>query len=115
MIATAKMFLATAIPGRPHPPGERRPMPALPRQVVSAAGLVAAVNQQLAARGDCEGLVVEAAATLHAGIPDADGCNWNASALRVRVAHGPSTRALGCVRQVVDWARLNLELAEPGG
>lgn len=114
MIATAKMFLATAIPGRPHPPGERRPMPAAPRQVVSPAQLLAAVNAQLAAREDCEGLEVDAAATLRCRFPDADGCNWTVAGLRVRVAHGPSTRALAGVRQVLEWARLHLELAEPG-
>lgn len=113
MIATSKMFLATAIPGRPHLPEERRPAPVLPRQVVTPAGLVAALNEQIAARGDCEGLEVAAGAPLAAPYPDADGCNWTPSALRVRIAHGPSTRALGCVRQVVEWARLNLELAEP--
>lgn len=113
MIATAKMFLATAIPGRPNPPGERRPAPVQPRQVVSAAELVDAVNARLAARADCEGLEVEAAGTLRARFADADGCNWSPAALRVRVAHGPSTRALAGVRQVVEWARLNLELADP--
>jgi hypothetical protein len=114
MIATAKMFLASAIPGRPHPPGERRPMPASPRRVVTPVQLLAAVNAELAAREDCEGLEVDSGDALRARFPDADGCNWNAAALRVRVAHGPSTRALAGVRQVVDWARLHLELAEPG-
>jgi hypothetical protein len=114
MIATAKMFLTTAIPGRAYLPGERRPTPALRREVVSAAGLVDAVNRHLAARSDCEGLEVAAAAELAAPYPDLDGCNWNPAALRVRVAHGPSTRALAGVRQVVEWARLNLELADAG-
>ncbi|HYW11762.1 MAG TPA: hypothetical protein VE871_07380 [Longimicrobium sp.] len=114
MIATAKMFLATAIPGRPNPPGERSAMPGVPRQVVSPAQLLATVNAELGAREDCEGLEMGAAASLHARFPDADGCNWNAAGLQVRVAHGPSTRALAGVRQVVDWARLHLELAEPG-
>jgi hypothetical protein len=113
MIATAQMFIATAIPGRPTPPGERRPTPLLPRQCVDPAGLVAVVNAELAVRPDCEGLRVEADATLRARFADADGCNWSPSALRVRVAHGPSTRALAGVRQVVDWARLHLELADP--
>jgi hypothetical protein len=112
MIATAKMFLNTAIPGRAYLPGERRPTPVLPREVVSAAELVKAVNRHLAARPDCEGLEVAAAAELAAPHPDIDGCNWNPTALRVRVAHGPSTRALAGVRQVVEWARLNLELAD---
>jgi hypothetical protein len=112
MIATAKMFPASAIPGRPYLPGERRaqPAPDFRRQVVTPAELLASVNRQLAARAECEGLIVEADA-IHAELPDPDGCNWNASALRVRVAHGSSTRALGCVRQVVEWARQNLELA----
>lgn len=114
MIATAKMFLTTAVPGRPSPPGERRPMPALPRQAVNAAELVAAVNRQLSSRGDCAGLEVEASAALGVRLPDVDGCNWNPACLRVRVAHGPSTRDLAGVRQVVEWARLNLELWEPG-
>lgn len=112
MIATAKMFLATAIPGRPYLPGERRPTPALPRQVVSVPELLSAINGQLAARGDCDGLEVSAGSRLRPGIVDADGCNWDPTALQVRVAHGPSTRALVCVRQVVEWARLNLELAD---
>jgi hypothetical protein len=114
MIATATMFPTSAIPGRPYLPGERRPQPAAARRVVTAAELLESVNHQLATRGDCEGLVLEADA-LRVGLPDPDGCNWNSSALRVRVAHGSSTRALGCVRQVVEWARLNLELAEPFG
>ena len=113
MIATAKMFLATAIPGRPKPPGERRPTPVLPRRCVNSAGLVAAVNAELAARPDCERLEVVADGTLRARFADADGCNWSPSALRVRVAHGPSTRALAGVRQVVEWARLHLELEDP--
>lgn len=114
MIATAKMFLTSAIPGRPHPPGERRPLPPMARQVVTPAQLLAAVNAQLQARKDCEGLEVAAAGRLRARFPDGDGCNWNTAGLAVRVAHGPSTRALAGVRQVVEWARLNLELAEPG-
>lgn len=114
MIATATMFLATAIPGRPHPPGERRPLLVVQRQVVSPAQLLAAVNAQLAARPDCEGLEVDAASSLRTRFSDSDGCNWNPAALRIRVAHGPSTRALAGVRQVVEWARLNLELSEPG-
>ena len=114
MIATAKMFLASAIPGRPVPPGERRPVPPPQRQVVTPAELLAALNARLGARPDCEGLVVDAAAGLRARFPDADGCNWNPAVLRVRVARGPSTRALAGVRQVVEWARMNLELAEPG-
>lgn len=113
MIATAKMFLAAAIPGRPVPPGERRPTPVMPRRSVTPAELVAAVNAELAARADCEGLEVVADPALHARFADADGCNWSAAGLRIRVAHGPSTRALTGVRQVVEWARLHLELAGP--
>lgn len=115
MIATAKMFLATAIPGRPRLPGEAEAGPVLPRQPVSLAELIAAVNQQLSARGDCDGLEVEAPASMRPGLPDADGCNWSPSALRLRMAHGPSTRALSGLRHVVEWARLNLELTESAG
>jgi hypothetical protein len=115
MIATAEMFLARAIPGRPTLPHERRAQaaPVLPRQRVTPGELVSIINRQLVGHGDCEGLVVEAGA-LRLRFPDEDGCNWTATGLHVRVAHGSSTRALGCVRQVVEWARLNFELGEPG-
>lgn len=32
---------------------------------------------------------------------------------RPTLPHGSSTRALRCVGQVVEWARLNFELEEP--
>lgn len=115
MIATADMFRASAIPGRPRPPTERRRTQAaaltLVRTVVTADELVRNVNRRLAARSDCEGLEVEAG-PLSAGVPDLDGCNWNPGGLRVRVAHGASTRDLAGVRQVVDWARLHFDLAD---
>lgn len=117
MIATADMFRASAIPGRPATLTERRRTEAaalaLVREVVTADELVLNVNRRLAARSDCEGLEVEAG-PLSAGVPDLDGCNWNAGGLRVRVAHGSSTRALGGVRQVLDWARLHFDLADAG-
>lgn len=116
MIATAKMFrgcpiLATAVPGMP---GRSAALSSLGRQQVTAAELVEQVNQALAGRPDCEGLEVEAG-RLTPGVPDEDGCNWSTSGLRLRVSHGPSTRALSCVRNVVEWARLSFELAAPEG
>lgn len=115
MIATAEMFLARAIPGRPTLPSERRAQvaPAQPRRQVTAGELVQIINRQIGSQRDCEGLVIEAGA-LHLPYPDPDGCNWSAGGLHVRVEHGSSTRALGCVRQVVEWARLNFELADAG-
>jgi hypothetical protein len=115
MIATADMFRARAIPGRPMPPAERRRTEAaalmLVREVVTPVELVQTVNRRLAARSDCQGIEVEAGPMM-AVQPDPEGCNWNAGALRVRVAHGASTRALAGVRQVVDWARLHFDLAD---
>ena len=113
MIATAEMFIARAIPGRPTTPAERRAQAprVLARQLVSPDQLVGIINGQLVSRDECEGLVVEGG-TLRRAYPDPDGCNWNAAALRVRVAHGSSTRALRCVRDIVEWARLNFELAD---
>lgn len=113
MIAIAEMFVARAIPGRPTTPAERRAQNARlrARQLVSPEQLVRIINVQLGARSDCEGLVVEADALWRA-YPDPDGCNWSAAALRVRVARGSSTRALRCVHDVVEWARLNFELAD---
>ncbi|HEX6041149.1 hypothetical protein [Longimicrobium sp.] len=113
MIATREMFIARAIPGRPTTPAERRAQNARlrARQLVSSEQLVRIINGQLSDRSDCEGLVVEAG-LLRRPYPDPDGCNWNAAALRVRVAHGSSTRALRCVHDIVEWARLNFELAD---
>lgn len=113
MIAIAEMFVARAIPGRPTTPSERQAQAARvrARQLVSPEQLVRVINGQLARREDCEGLVIEAG-PLRRAYPDSDGCNWNVAALRVRVAHGSSTRALGCVRDIVEWARLNYELTE---
>lgn len=115
MIATAQMLrgcsaLPTAVPGMPGRPVA----PLLGRRVVTPAELVEQVNHAFAGRPDCEGLEVEAG-RMTAQEPDDDGCNWSPAALRLRVAHGPSTRALAGVRQVVEWARLTFELAEPAG
>ncbi len=114
MIATAEMFVARAIPGRPTLPHERRARTArvLPRQLVTPGELVRIINHQVTSRGGCEGLVIEEGA-LRLPYPDADGCNWTPRGLHLRVAHGSSTRALRCVGQVVEWARLNFELEEP--
>ncbi|HEX6912781.1 MAG TPA: hypothetical protein VF142_20405 [Longimicrobium sp.] len=114
MIATAEMFIARAIPGRPTLPHERRAqsVPVEPRRRVTPGELVQVINRQVTGQSDCEGLVIEAG-VLRLPLPDPDGCNWSPCGLHVRVAHGSSTRALGCVRQVVEWARLNFELAEP--
>jgi hypothetical protein len=114
MIATASMFrgcpvLTTAVPGMP---GRTAALSLLARRKVTAAELVEQVSLALAGRPDCEGLEI-AAGPLVPGEPDADGCNWSPSALRLRVAHGPSTRALASVRSVVEWARLSFELAAP--
>jgi hypothetical protein len=110
MIATAEMFTASTRTAG-FVLGHARGV-LLARQVVTPAELVERVNRQLAAREDCEGLEVEAG-DLGPRLPDADGCNWRPGALRLRVAHGPSTRALAGMRQVVEWARLTFELADP--
>lgn len=116
MIATARMFHTTAaVPGSPRMWGERPPAPLQLRAIVTPAELVARVNRRLAAHPHCAGLTVDAAPSFGARLPDADGCNWDVGALRVRMSHGPSTRALGGVRQVVEWARLAFALEEPGG
>lgn len=111
MIATAEMLTAFDKYRFTAAPYGRTAVLARTRQVVTTEQLVEMVNRQLAGREDCEGLEVEAG-TLALRYPDADGCNWTPGALRLRVAHGPSTRALAGVRQVMEWARLNLELAE---
>lgn len=115
MIATSRMFrgcptsiLCTAIPGMPG----RALVQVTVRRRVTAAELVREVNQAFADRRDCEGLSVDARA-LVPGEPDDDGCNWSPTALRLRVAQGPSTRALNGARQVVEWARLSFELVPP--
>ncbi|HEX2206543.1 MAG TPA: hypothetical protein VHG93_02615, partial [Longimicrobium sp.] len=82
------------------------------RQALRPAELVDAINHMLAARPECEGLAVEAG-PLSPALPDIDGCNWRPHGLRLRIAHGASTRALGGVRQVVEIARLRYDLAVP--
>jgi len=114
MIATPEMFRASAVPGRPANQAERRSRAAakvLVRHVVTPEELVQTVNRELASRNDCRGLEV-VAGPLRPAHPDRDGCNWNPAALRVRVAHGSSTRALSGMRRVVEWARLNFDLAD---
>ena len=105
MIATPQMFAASAFGARTlaTPPATRRE--------VRPDELVDAINQMLAARPECDGLEF-AAGTLAPATPDADGCNWRPHGLRLRVAHGPSTRALGAARQVVELARLRYDLAD---
>ncbi|HEX6372709.1 MAG TPA: hypothetical protein VF006_27560 [Longimicrobium sp.] len=113
MIATSEMFTASAL-ARPMEPlcGARtRSAPAPARQVLRADELVDAINQMLDARPECQGLEFAAGPLVPAN-PDADGCNWRAHGLRLRVAHGPSTRALAGVRQVVELARLRYDLAD---
>jgi hypothetical protein len=113
MIAIPEMFRATAVPGRPIPASERRARSAVlrARREITLAELVQLVNRELAARGDCAGLEVYAGPVREIG-PDVDGCNWNPAGLRVRIGKGATTRALGGLRQVVDWARLNFDLMD---
>ena len=112
MIATVEMIQASAAAATAQGRGAGRgrvPPPA--KQALRPAELVGAINGLLASRPDCEGLEVEAG-DLAPGCPDADGCNWRAQGLRLRVAHGPSTRALAGVRQAVELARLRFELLD---
>ena len=114
MIATSQMFTACAQarPAEPHVARHPR-APANPvRETLTPHELVQAINQLLAARPEFEGLTFEAGA-LAPVTPDADGCNWRAQGLRLRVEHGPSTRALAGVRQVLDIARLRYDLVDP--
>jgi|GEM_PF-4888805 len=114
MIATSQMFAACA-QARPadlyatlHP----RVWGATVRQALSPDELVRAINHLLSTRPECDGLAFEAG-TLAPAHPDDDGCNWRPHGLRLRVEHGPSTRALAGVRQVVEVARLRYDLAAP--
>lgn len=114
MIATSEMFTASAF-ARPMEPfcgsGARSGVqPA--RQVLRPDELVDAINRMLDARPECQGLEVDAG-RLTPATPDADGCNWRPHGLQLRVAHGPSTRALAGVRQVIELARLRYDLADP--
>lgn len=107
MIATVEMMRAGAATAGQ---GGRVPPPPL-RQALRPDELVGAINGFLASRPDCEGLEMEAG-ELAPRSPDVDGCNWRAQGLRLRVAHGPSTRALAGVRQAVELARLRYELLD---
>jgi hypothetical protein len=115
MIATSRMFIASAL-ARPAEPlagrGRHATPPPPERQALRPDALVGAINQMLAAHPECEGLEMQAG-VLQPGYPDADGCNWRPHGLRLRVAHGPSTRALAGVRQVVELARLRYDLTVP--
>jgi hypothetical protein len=101
MIATSQMF---AVVDR----GSRRDDTAS-RQALSPDELVRAINHLLATRPECEGLAMEAG-PLAPAQRDAAGCNWQPHGLRLRVEHGPSTRALSGVRDVVELARLRYDL-----
>jgi hypothetical protein len=113
MIATSQMFTASAL-ARPVEPLHARTRAARlsAREALRRDALVDVINQMLAARPECDGLEFSAG-TLAPATPDLDGCNWRPHGLQLRVAHGPSTRALGCARQVVEFARLRYDLAEP--
>jgi hypothetical protein len=109
MIATSQMLTASvqARSAFLHASGH----PTL-RQTLHADELVQAINQLLAARPECNGLAFEPG-RLAPAHPDMDGCNWRPDGLRLKVEHGPSTRALASVRQVVDLARLCYDLTDP--
>jgi hypothetical protein len=112
MIATSRMFTASALARSTEPRDARsRAAQASPRRLVRPDELVDAINQMLAARPECNGLEF-AAGALAPATPDVDGCNWRPQGLRLRVAHGPSTRALGAARQVVELARQRYDLAD---
>ncbi len=114
MIATVEMMragAAAAAAAAGYDGASGRVSPPQHRQVLRPDELVGAINGLLASRPDCEGLEVEAG-HLAPGCPDADGCNWRADGLRLRVAHGPSTRALAGVRHAVELARLRYELLD---
>ncbi len=114
MIATSQMFTASALArsADPHGLAYSRGTPAPARQALRADELVQAINRLLAARPKCEGLVFETG-RLAPAHPDADGCNWQPHGLQLKVEHGPSTRALAGVRQVVEFARLRYDLVDP--
>ncbi|WP_420125564.1 hypothetical protein [Longimicrobium sp.] len=112
MIATSHMFTAGAR-ARPAEPLSARTRAAQlsARQALRPDELVDVINRMLAGRPECEGLEF-CIGTLAPALPDMDGCNWRPNGLQLRVAHGPSTRALGCARQAVELARLRYDLAE---
>ena len=113
MIATAEMLTAgAAARAAGFAAAETTRVPQAPRRLpMRPDELVSAINGLLSSRPDCEGLEVEAG-DLVPGLPDVDGCNWGADGLRLRVAHGPSTRAVAGVRQAVELARLRYELLD---
>jgi hypothetical protein len=112
MIATSQMFTASALARATEPLCARtRAEQVSARQALRRDELVDVINRMLAARPECEGLEFSAG-SLAPAAPDEDGCNWRPHGLLLRVAHGPSTRALGCARQVVDLARLRYDLAD---
>jgi hypothetical protein len=112
MIATSRMFNASERERGTDPRDARiRAAQASPRRLVRPDELVDAINYMLAARPECHGLEF-AAGELAPALPDVDGCNWRPHGLRLRVAHGPSTRALGAARQVVELARLRYDLTD---
>lgn len=113
MIATSQMFTASA-PARSaelYAGGSNRIAADAARQPLRPVELVQAINHLLAARPECNGLAFEAG-RLAPAHPDVDGCNWRPHGLRLKVEHGPSTRALAGVRQVVELARLRYDLAD---
>jgi hypothetical protein len=111
MIATSQMFTACA-QARPADPYAARPRMTggAVRQVLTPDQLVTTINHLLAARPECEGLRVEGT-LVPSSRREPDGCNWQPHGLRLRVEHGPSTRALAGVRQVVELARVRYDLA----
>lgn len=114
MIATSQMFTASAgaRPMEPFCAGRTRSGVPPARQELRPDELVDAINRMLDARPECQGLEVDAGGLVPA-TPEFDGCNWRPDGLRLRVAHGPSTRALAGVRQVIELARLRYDLADP--
>jgi hypothetical protein len=103
MIATSQMFAASA---RSSGAGS-----AAARQALPPHELVQAINHLLATRPECEGLAFEAG-PLAPVRRNEDGCNWQTHGLRLRVEHGPSTRALASVRHIVELARLRYDLED---
>ena len=110
MIATSQMFAASARGPWADAP---RLTGGAARQALSPDELVRAINHLLADRPECEGLAFEAGplAPVHRDA-EGDGCNWQTHGLRLRVEHGPSTRALAGVREIVEIARLRYDLAD---
>lgn len=113
MIATSQMFTACVQPRLADPRAiHPRMTGGAVRQVLTPDQLLAAINQLLAARPECEGLRMEG--TLEPSWRrEPDGCNWQPHSLCLHVEHGPSTRALAGVRQVVELARLRYDLVSP--